>query len=125
MRGKTTITIDPVGPVLFESSSRARRIGISVRPFKGVRVGVPYGVPLEVARDFAAANTGWIQKQILHADKIELKAQSAEAVQLSLFGGMEEKASKEEILTRLAVLSEQHGLAYNKAQRGISASTCT
>jgi len=115
MRGKTTLIIDPVGPVLFESSSRARRIGISVRPFKGVRVAVPYGVPLQDASDFAASNTEWIEKQLLHSAKIELKAKETEAVQLSLFGGMEEKKSKEEILTRLAVLSEQHGLAYNKA----------
>ncbi len=115
MRGKTTITIDPVGPVLFESSSRARRIGISVRPFKGVRVGVPYGVPLEVARDFAAANTGWIQKQLASAEKIELRSKNAQAVQLSLFDDMEEKASKAEILARLAILSERHGLGYNRA----------
>ncbi len=115
MRGKTTLIIEPVGPVLFESSSRARRIGISVRPFKGVRVAVPYGVSVADARDFAAGNTEWIQKQIRSTEKIEAKAQTRDAVQLPLFGEFETKRSKEEILARLAVLSERHGLAYNKA----------
>ncbi len=115
MRGKITIKIDPVGPVLFESSARARRIGISVRPFKGVRVAVPYGTPLEHACNFAEENTKWIEKQILRTAEIELRSKAREAVQLPLFGKFEEKRSKKEILTRLAVLSEQHGLGYNKA----------
>jgi hypothetical protein len=115
MRGKLTLKIDPIGSVLFESSKKARRIGITVRPFLGVRVAVPYGVPLEVARDFAATNTGWIQKQILQADKIELKAQAQQPVQLPLFAVVEEKASKAEILARLAVLAKRHGLGYNKS----------
>lgn len=115
MRGKITLKIDPVGSVLFESSKRARRIGITVRPHLGVRVCVPYGVPLGVARDFAVVNTGWIQKQLLHTNKLELRAQERKAVQLPLFGAVEDKASKEEILARLAVLAERHGLGYNKS----------
>ena len=38
-----TITYEDVGPVLFEHSKRAKHINISVRPFKGVRVAVPFG----------------------------------------------------------------------------------
>ncbi|VAW38327.1 Putative predicted metal-dependent hydrolase [hydrothermal vent metagenome] len=115
MRGKITLEVDPIGPVLFESSARARKIGISVRPFKGVRVAVPYGVQLGLARDFAEDNTEWIQKQLLRAEKIEVHTQARDGVQLSLFGKFEEKRSKEEILARLAILSERHGLGYNRA----------
>lgn len=115
MRGKITIQIDPVGPVLFESSKKARRIGITVRPFKGVRVAVPHGVPLDVAHNFAAVNTEWIQKQILRTGKIELDEEAVKAIQLPLFAVIEEKTAKREILARLALLSERHGLGYNRS----------
>jgi len=33
--------VEGIGEILFERSTRAKRISISVRPFKGVRVAVP------------------------------------------------------------------------------------
>jgi hypothetical protein len=38
------IEITGVGEILLERSRRAKHINLSVRPFKGVRVAVPYGV---------------------------------------------------------------------------------
>ncbi|MBW2710359.1 MAG: M48 family peptidase, partial [Deltaproteobacteria bacterium] len=47
--------IEGVGEVLFERSRKAKRVNISVRPFKGIRVAVPYGVSYAKARMFAVS----------------------------------------------------------------------
>ncbi|MBW1813104.1 MAG: DUF45 domain-containing protein [Deltaproteobacteria bacterium] len=56
--------IEGIGEILFEPSKRAKRINISVRPFKGVRVAVPYRVSLEKAMEFAGSRRGWIKKNL-------------------------------------------------------------
>ena len=56
--------IESIGEILFERSTRAKRINISVRPFKGVRVAVPYRVSLEKAIEFAGTKRGWIKKNL-------------------------------------------------------------
>ncbi|RUA02709.1 MAG: hypothetical protein DSY89_02350, partial [Deltaproteobacteria bacterium] len=57
--------------VLFEKSARARRMNITVRPFKGVRVAVPHGVSLKDARAFAESNLHWIQRQLKKTARAE------------------------------------------------------
>jgi len=56
------IEIDSVGQILFERSKRARHISISVKPFKGVRVAVPYRVSFDKARQVAQSKRNWIKK---------------------------------------------------------------
>ena len=56
--------MESIGEVLFERSPRAKRINISVRPFKGVRVAVPYRVSLKKAIEFAGSKRGWIKKNL-------------------------------------------------------------
>lgn len=47
------ISIEGIGEILMERSSRVKRISLSIRPFKGVRVAVPFGVSFERAEDVA------------------------------------------------------------------------
>jgi predicted metal-dependent hydrolase len=44
------VEIESVGQILFERVKRAKHINISVQPFKGVRVAVPYGVSFNKAK---------------------------------------------------------------------------
>ncbi|MBU3981097.1 MAG: M48 family metallopeptidase, partial [Proteobacteria bacterium] len=63
------VEIKGVGEILLERSSRARHINLSVRPFKGVRVAVPYGVSFDKAEEVTHSKAGWIKK---HLDRMEL-----------------------------------------------------
>jgi len=56
------IEIDGVGEILFERSNRSKYIRISVKPFKGVRVAVPYRVSFDNAKQFAQSKRDWIKK---------------------------------------------------------------
>ena len=64
MADSNTVEIDGVGPVLFKRSRRAKHVNISVKPFKGVRVAVPEGLPFKKAEEFVNAKTDWIQRHL-------------------------------------------------------------
>ena len=54
------IYIDGVGEILFKHSSRARHLGISVRPFLGARVSIPIGMSYNSAVRLVTEKKGWI-----------------------------------------------------------------
>jgi len=58
------IDLKNVGPVLFEQSRKARRLSISVRLSKGVRVAIPLGVSFAAAEKLAFSKRGWILKTL-------------------------------------------------------------
>ena len=62
--GAKTINIDNLGPVLFEKSSRAKHINISVKPPAKIWVAVPRGVSYEKAESVARSKTNWIKKHL-------------------------------------------------------------
>ena len=69
MKAKSKIIeFDGIGQILFERSNRAKNINISVKPFKGVRVAVPYGVSFDKAIGVARSKRNWIRK---HLDKMK------------------------------------------------------
>ena len=57
-----TIELKSVGTILIERSRQAKHLSLSVRPFKGARVAVPFGVSFAKAERFARSKTGWIKK---------------------------------------------------------------
>jgi predicted metal-dependent hydrolase len=104
------IEIDSVGKVLFERSNRSKYIRISVKPFKGVRVAVPYRVSFDNARQFAQSKKDWIKK---HLDKMKDVEKEHEAFSKYLPEINRAKARKK-LVNRLSELSEKHGFRYNK-----------
>jgi len=105
------IEIDNVGQILFERSNRARHINISVKPFKGVRVAIPYGVSFDKAKQFAQSKRNWIKK---HLDKMKQVEKEHEAFSKHSTEINRAEARKK-LVNRLNELSEQHGFSYNKA----------
>jgi len=88
VRGKTllkarakTIEFDGIGQILFERSKKARHINISVKPFKGVRVAIPYGVSYDKAKQVVQSKKSWIQK---HLDKMKLVEKEHEVLSKNL-----------------------------------------
>ena len=111
MKTKSKIVeIDGVGRILFERSNRAKHISISVKPFKGARVAVPYGVSFDKAKQFARSKSNWIKK---HLDKMKQVEKEHEAFSNESTEINRAEATKQ-LVNRLNELSEQHGFSYNK-----------
>ena len=66
-----TIDIPKVGPVLFAKTKRTKRLSISVKPFKGVRVAVPYRLSFKKAQNYFQSNISWAKKSLDYIKKVE------------------------------------------------------
>jgi predicted metal-dependent hydrolase len=110
MTDSQTIQIDGVGPVLLEHSRRARRIVISVRPGRGVRVAVPRRTSFESALEFVSAKKLWINKHLATLQEYEKQKKAFDDV----FPAIDKTEAKQKIIERLAQLAKQYGFTYNK-----------
>lgn len=108
MKSKT-VELSSVGTVLLERSRRARRISVSIRPFKGVRVAVPYGVSFEAAQSFAQSKASWIYKQRLKMERLELRAKMLEAAE-----PIDRLTARKILVDRLDYLAKRYGFNYNR-----------
>ena len=108
MKSKT-IELDNIGTILLERSSRARHINISVRPFRGVRVAVPFGVSFDAAEKIAAEKAPWINR---HLEKI--KAREQETRMLPGSGYINRAKARKKLVKRLDELTVQYGFSYNR-----------
>jgi hypothetical protein len=104
------IEIDGVGQILFERSNRAKHINISVKPFTGVRVAVPYRVSFDKARQFAQSKKNWLKK---HLDKMKQVEKEHEFLSNHL-PEINRAEARKKLVNRLKELSLQHGFRYNK-----------
>lgn len=103
-----TVQVEGIGTVLMEHSWRARRIVISVRAGKGVRVAVPYRTSFEAALKFVHAKKSWIKKHLVRLQEYEKHKQSFNEGFLSV----NKTAARNRIITRLAELARQYGFTY-------------
>lgn len=108
MKSKT-VELKSVGPILIERSSRAKRISVSIRPFRGVRVAVPFGVSFEKAQMFAQSKAGWIKR---HLDKIEQLEKRARVSSDSR--PIQRSAARKLLIDRLHQLAKAYGFTYNR-----------
>ena len=108
MKSKT-VELSKVGTVLLERSRRAKRISVSIRPFKGVRVAVPYGVSFEAAKSFALSKASWISKHRIKMERLELKAKLKSADD-----PIDRQAARNFLVDRLDYLAKQYGFNYNR-----------
>ena len=106
----TTINIDNLGPITFVSSSRARRINVSVKAAGGVRVAVPKRASLKDAQRFVLSKQDWIEKQLIRLKKVQDEADkfSEKVKELDI----NEAATK--IAARLQELAQEHDFSYNR-----------
>ncbi|MGD1119244.1 MAG: YgjP-like metallopeptidase domain-containing protein, partial [Dehalococcoidales bacterium] len=77
MADSHTIHVKDIGNVLFQTSARARRIIISVRPGKGIRVAVPRRTSIDSAMAFVRAKKPWLQKHVARIQAYEKQKQAA------------------------------------------------
>ena len=104
------IEFDGIGQILFERSNRAKNINISVKPFRGVRVAVPFGVPFDKAIQVAQSKKDWMLK---HLDKMKAVEKEHEDFSKNSIE-IDRAEARRKLVGRLNELCEQHGFAYNK-----------
>ncbi len=104
-----TVTIEAVGQVLLERSRRAKRISMTVRPFKGVRVAVPLGVSFKQAQAVAQSNAAWIARQLRQARALESRS-----VRINRYGVINRAVARRIIVQRLETLAERHGFSFRR-----------
>ena len=102
--------IGKIDNILFERSRRAKRVNITVRPFKGVRVAVPYGVSFKKAMVFAESNRRWIQRQL----EKTAQAEKDHLILSDYFKNIDRRVAKEILVQRLDELARIHGYRYNR-----------
>ncbi|HEN20783.1 MAG TPA: DUF45 domain-containing protein [Desulfobacteraceae bacterium] len=103
------ISIEGIGEILMERSSRAKRISLSIRPFKGVRVAVPFGVSFERAEDVARSRASWIRKHLPVINRLEKEADG-----LRHITPLNRSHARDLLVRRLNDLCERHGFTYNR-----------
>lgn len=99
------VAVDGVGDVLFERSSRAKYINISVRGSGAVRVAVPGRVSYEKALAFVHSKSDWVNKHLEKLERIEKKIPLAK---------VDKNRARDILIPRLKHLAEKHGFKYNR-----------
>jgi predicted metal-dependent hydrolase len=100
-----TIEIDGIGPVLFEKSRRARRVGLTVRASRGVRVAVPARVSFEEARRVAVSKLDWVRRTLGRIERARDRCSEAVIAAERL----DRRAARAFLAKRLAALAGEHG----------------
>jgi len=105
-----TIHVEGIGPVTLVHSPRARRIVISVRPRRGVRVSIPRRGSVKAALDFVRKKDLWIKKHQAAIKEYEDKKKAAN----DAFLNIDKKEARKKIISRLEELARQNGFTYRK-----------
>ena len=107
MLGKTVSEkqIPGLGPVLFERSTRARRVIISVRPFRGIRVAVPAGVSFGKVEKMIRPRQAWIIKQLSRIKQQEKRLLEQPVIPV--------EQAKIQLRDRVTFLADKYGFRYN------------
>jgi hypothetical protein len=110
MADDITVEIKGVGLVLFERSKRAKHISISIKPFQGVRVAVPFASSFKQAEEFVHTKTAWINRHLERMKRYERKynynPDNADYI--------DKTKAKTTLVKRLKWLASKYGFSYNR-----------
>jgi len=96
-------------PVVFVKSARARRIVVSVKPFKSVRVSFPARVSQKKAHEFLQSNMEWVKKAIAKIKEIE-----SQRANQTVLPAINKNDAKAVLTARLKLLAAEYGFSYNR-----------
>ena len=105
-----TKTIPGIGPVLFERSRKAKNINITIKPFGGIRVAVPFGLSYQQAERVVKTKRKWIEENIQKTKQVEEEHQARKEDCIDI----DRKAAREQLVKRLEELSATNGFSYNR-----------
>ncbi len=102
--------IEGIGEIRFERSGKAKRINISVRPFKGVRVAVPYRISYDKAKTFVNSKKKWIQKNV---NKMREMERNYKFLSLN-FNDIDQQEAEKILAQKLEKWAKKHCFTYNR-----------
>ncbi|MBT8355043.1 MAG: M48 family metallopeptidase, partial [Desulfofustis sp.] len=94
--------------MLFERRAKARKLNITVKPFKGVRVAVPKGLAFKKAEQIARNKASWIKK---HQEKMWKLEEEYETTPEAL---IDHDKARQVLVPRLEAIAAKHGYTYNR-----------
>jgi predicted metal-dependent hydrolase len=110
-----TKTYPFIGEVNYVKSRRARRLTLSVRPGRGVRLTLPWHFAYRDAESFLLGHIDWLKERITQARLHEDPAMAAENKETR---SLAEKALRKEAADylpgRTARLAGEHGFSYRR-----------
>jgi len=106
MTESRTIEVEPIGPVLFARSKRAKRISITIKPDRTVRVTVPAKASFKTARKFLQSKIQWAATHLAALKHIDRTDSNIPAIDLN--------KARTILIARLELLAQRHGFKYNK-----------
>ncbi len=95
--------------ITFVKSVRAKRLSVTIGPFRPVRVTVPVRVSQVRAEEFLKSKMEWVTKTVAKMKKAE--QQRAAAAQLP---AINRTAAKDTLTAQLNNLAERYGFSYNR-----------
>lgn len=110
MAERVLVCVCGIGEVLFERSLRAKRLIVSVRPGRGVRVAVPRRVSFKAARKFFDSNIAWTKKSISQMRTYEKNRIAA----IEKLGEVDLAGAKKFLVRRIGELAQQYGFEYGR-----------
>ncbi len=112
MNSQKTKHIQGIGPIQFVRSSKAKRVNISIRPDRGIRVAVPRGISFQRAEQLIESKHDWIKS---HQEKLKAAEKFHNTLQQQApTSTMNVREAKLLISNRLNLLSERYGFSYNR-----------
>ncbi len=99
-----------LGAVLLAKSKKARRLSMTVRPDRGIRVAVPYRTSFKEGMAFLESNIGWARKNL---DRIR-RIQRQHRTTLSNLAPISRVAARGGLVKRLDELAREYGFSYNR-----------
>ncbi|MDH4320136.1 MAG: M48 family metallopeptidase [Desulfobulbaceae bacterium] len=110
LRQPATVEIPGLGPVLFAPSRRARRLILSIRPFRGIRLAIPNGVSMERASAFLDAKRYWLLDHLPRVRRME----AALNHRADTLPAVDRQAATRILTARLHELARRHGFVYQR-----------
>jgi predicted metal-dependent hydrolase len=104
------LNIPPLGSVVFSQTKRAKRMSISIRPFKPVRVAFPQKIKLKKAKKYLLKNLSWTKNNLDYIRKIEKEHETT----VNSKPKLPKTKAKMILRNRLTELANIHGFKYNK-----------
>ena len=96
-------------PVVFVKSARARRLVVSIKPFKPIRVSFPARVSQKKAQEFLQSNMEWVKKAIAKIKEIE-----SQRANQTVLPAINKNDAKAVLTARLKSLAAEYGFSYNR-----------
>jgi hypothetical protein len=104
------MVIEGVGSVRFEKSRRVRRVSVTIRASRGVRVAFPGRVSFDEALRLAQQKIAWMRRTLARIERARGRCQEA----VTGAERLDRRAAHAWLAGRLEALSAEHGFAYRR-----------